>query len=55
MTITVVYVIAGTIHYNDHENMLSAVIGDCGQLSILNLEGEIVFTYAPGVWKTINQ
>ncbi|MFS0188763.1 hypothetical protein ACL1E5_02340 [Corynebacterium striatum] len=55
MTITVVYVIAGIVHYNDHEDALSAVIGDQGQLSILNQAGEIVYTYAPGVWKTINQ
>lgn len=54
MNIIVTYVIAGVIHYEEHEDVLAATVGEAGELNIMQKNGDTSRRYAPGVWKTID-
>ena len=54
MNVIVTYVIAGVIHYEEHENILTATVGEAGELNIVDSNGDTTRTYAPGVWKTVD-
>lgn len=54
MSVIVTYVIAGVIHYEEHKDLLTATIGEAGELNIVDGNGNTTRTYAPGVWKTID-
>lgn len=54
MNLIVTYVIAGVIHYEEHEDVLTATVGEAGELNIIDKNGDTTRTYAPGVWKTID-
>lgn len=54
MNVIVTYVIAGVIHYEEHENILTVTIGEAGELNIVDSNGDTTRTYAPSVWKTVD-
>lgn len=54
MNVIVTYVIAGVIHYEEHEDVLVSTVGEAGELNIVEKNGGTSRTYAPGVWKTID-
>lgn len=54
MNIIVTYVIAGVIHYEEHENILTVTIGEAGELNIVERGGGTSRIYAPGVWQTVD-
>lgn len=54
MNVIVTYVIAGVIHYEEHEDTLASTVAETGELNIVDSNGDTIRTYAPGVWKTVD-